>query len=238
MDKVLVEADAINFGRAMKDFDIIPGFFSSDECKKFISLFENSEEVKRLSTRNRLMFHSPNLAQQIWDRVCKFIDPNFKYVCELGDTWEPHHINERFRLVKYDKNDKFDLHEDAQFVEDYNMQSFATVMVYLNDVPEENNGGTKFIDHGITLQPKEGLGVVFHVDGIMHYGEELKDGVKYIFRTDLIYKCHKMKDVKMKKELHNSLNFIENIPDEDLNTKESIKAHDNYYYLKTKYSNC
>ncbi len=59
-------------------------------------------------------------------------------------------------------------------------------MIYLND--EFEGGETTFQSQ--TIKPKKGNALVFY-HGMKHSGEEIKAGVKYVLRTDVMYKLDK-----------------------------------------------
>ncbi len=199
----LGDEDAIK--PVLQNFSLIPGFLSLQQCKYLINYIESqTNQQVRLPTRNRLIIDSPNLANWLWEKKREWIRQSVYHTCidKYGDEWECIGVNERFRLVKYNKNDRFDLHEDGYFQRSYDEKSFATFMVYLNDVDVENGGETHFVDFSFKIQPKQGLCVIFFVEGLMHRGEVLKEGEKYILRTDLMYKLVKSKDESIRKKMY------------------------------------
>jgi 2OG-Fe(II) oxygenase superfamily len=227
-------SDDFELQKILKDVYVVPNLLSSDECNTLIESFENADSIERLRTRNRIMFESEKLAEWLWDRIENFYEHN-QITDEYGDTWEAYGLNDRFRMVRYDPNDEFSIHEDGWYTKDYNNRSFATAMVYLNDVPEEKGGSTTFTDHSIKLQPAQGLGFVFLVDGIIHKGDPLTSGVKYILRTDVMYEATHLKNPDLKKEIHELYQELDDIPENELNTPESLKRWTIYFDLLKQY---
>lgn len=82
-------------------------------------------------------------------------------------------------------------------------QSFMTVNIYLNTVPESRRGVTRVLQRfeddagkqkvvGV-VQPVQGMASVFR-DSLFHDGERLKEGFKYLLRTDIIHQREKPVD--------------------------------------------
>ena len=83
---------------------------------------------------------------------------------------------------------------------DLNVQSFFSVNIYLNDVPEEHGGATRILEHTADympggdfalnvlgkVQPVQGTGSIFR-ETVWHDGELLSAGEKYLLRTDLMF---------------------------------------------------
>src|SRR5262249_52766950 len=81
-------------------------------------------------------------------------------------------------------------HGDGNFVRSEDERSFYTVNIYLNST---HGGPTRFLQrggNGVSLhevQPKPGLALIFR-HPIYHDGAPLKSGLKYIVRSDIVYK--------------------------------------------------
>jgi hypothetical protein len=92
----------------------------------------------------------------------------------------------------------FSQHVDGRRLASLNEQSFMPINIYLNSVPKEHCGATRFLslekqstgDEKVCeighVQPVQGLGVIFPHD-LLHDGETLLGGEKYLLRTDLMF---------------------------------------------------
>merc|ERR1712205_266059 len=133
------------------------------------------------------------LAQQLYERV-KQVVPD-RYVHDDVE-WTRCGLNERWRWCKYVKGQKFGTHVDAVYHRNANEKSFYTVNVFLNDGSKDFRGGRTlfFQPHGSAVTfgavAKPGLAVIFNQfpEKIRHCGEVLFGGVKYLMRTDVMYR--------------------------------------------------
>ena len=94
----------------------------------------------------RLISRDASLAQALWPRLRTHV-PRV-VVDREGDRWEAKNLNECWRLAKYFPGDRFARHTDAFFERSRDERSFFTVNVYLNDVPAEHGGATRFYVSG------------------------------------------------------------------------------------------
>lgn len=79
-----------------------------------------------------------------------------------------------------------------------NFKSFLTLNIYLNTVEENAKGRTQFIGRDLkastdvvldSITPIEGSALIFELNNedILHRGEVLLSGLKYILRSDIMY---------------------------------------------------
>jgi hypothetical protein len=119
-------------------------------------------------------------------------------------VWRPAGLNECLRFCKYNPGDFFRKHCDACFVRSEDEQSWFTTMFYLNGNFE--GGATNFLaidgpssayedqlnaaqkdEIMASVAPETGLCLLFFQPGLLHEGEDLHKGLKYILRTDMMF---------------------------------------------------
>lgn len=94
--------------------------------------------------------------------------------------------NERFRCCRYQPGMRFKMHADGSFERNYFERSFYSFLVYLND--DFEGGETNFIvEPEVSIRPETGMGLMFQ-HPLLHEGAEVTSGVKYVARTDLMYR--------------------------------------------------
>lgn len=162
----------------------------------------------------RLIVTDHGLSSALWERVRPHVPE--RLVTQGGydgkEVWRAVGLNECFRLAKYYEGHRFGSHCDARFERTHDEKSFFTVNVYTNTVKPENGGRTRFYherksseprrkgrgreeptdeDFDLQLQPEAGTACLFqHGPGqaLLHDGERLRGGVKYLLRTDVMYR--------------------------------------------------
>ena len=95
-------------------------------------------------------------------------------------------LNERFRYYKYLTGQYFKWHRDGPFRRSPTEQSHLTVLIYLND--DCQGGETEF--EGLEedkIKPEPGRMLVF-THPLVHQGNPVLWGVKYVLRTDVMYR--------------------------------------------------
>ena len=127
----------------------------------------------------RVMFDDVETAQMLFDRVSPHIPAYIATARAVG-------ANERIRCYRYKPGMRFKRHADGAFVRSPTEASVYTLLVYLNDGFE--GGETIFhAPYPGAIQPKTGLGLLF-LHRILHEGAEVQAGVKYVVRSDIMYR--------------------------------------------------
>lgn len=173
---------------------VIHDFLSLEECEQFIRVTEEAGYgdapintlagfVMRKDVRNndRVMIDDIPLAQHLWQRAQEFFPARYL-------RWEPIGLNERFRYYRYEIGQRFAVHADGCFARDNGERSHFTFMVYLND--GFLGGTTNFYLYGdekLIVCPKRGMALAFH-HPLLHEGAPVEKGVKYVMRTDVMYR--------------------------------------------------
>jgi|EP00802_Teleaulax_amphioxeia_P024926 hypothetical protein len=188
---------------------VLTHLLTEDECAHLVA----EMEIHGFGTTNysqayrgnlRLQTVDASLAAALWARMCDCVP----HTVELaGATWRAVGLNERFRLSKYRQGDRFCVHKDAFFrrprVEGREEEwSAFTVNVYLNQ--DFEGGKTRFYDAGArrgavdpidhliyALEPATGTACVFRQPPgahLLHDGEAVSRGFKYLLRTDVMYR--------------------------------------------------
>lgn len=171
---------------------VIEDFFTKQECDEFILWSEHKgyEEakvqihgkeqlMKGVRNNSRITFIDYDLADRIWKKFQPF-------AIKLFANSEVTGLNEMFRFYKYEPGQRFKKHIDGSYIRNAEEASYFTLMIYLND--DFEGGETKFDRH--TIQPKEGMALIFY-HGMKHSGEAIRTGIKYVLRTDVMYKLKK-----------------------------------------------
>jgi prolyl 4-hydroxylase len=169
-----------------------PKLLSPDECQDLIAKIESiGPEIAPITTRqgavvrteirnnDRVMFDDDAFAQTLLDRI-RGRAPKSIHGFELVG------VNERFRCYRYKPGMRFAPHMDGAFHRNANEQSFYSFLDYLNEGFE--GGHTTFAtEPEISIRPKTGMGLLFQ-HAIIHEGSIVNSGVKYVARTDLMYR--------------------------------------------------
>lgn len=165
---------------------------SLEECLALISKIESLNPTLatintmtgtrvRADTRNndRVIFDDAELAEILLNRIQHKAPKEIHGKAFVG-------INERFRCYRYKPGMRFAPHTDGSFHRDEVEQSFYSFLVYLND--EFEGGSTTFLTvPEVSIKPESGMGLIFQ-HPIIHEGSLVTKGIKYVARTDLMYR--------------------------------------------------
>jgi prolyl 4-hydroxylase len=181
---------------------IIDNFLSSEECDNLIELAESSgfkeatvnigggrgKLIKDFRDCERVMIDDFKASSMIFERIQNIL-PLFNEGGMLSS------VNERFRILKYNKDGKFETHYDGLFprdLDEYSERSVFTLHIYLN---EGSNGGETIFYHNKLFEggefkciPKKGRIAIFRQTEFAHCGAVVDDGLKYTVRTDIMYR--------------------------------------------------
>lgn len=135
----------------------------------------------RLDVRNndRVMFKDFELAETLFNRVQAQVPQQIHGMSLVG-------ANELFRCYRYKPGMRFAPHADGAFVRNQNEQSFYSFLIYLNEGFE--GGETTFLtEPAVSIRPETGMALLFQ-HPIIHEGSLVTAGVKYVARSDLMYR--------------------------------------------------
>ena len=185
------------YTRISGDIFTVAGFLTSREFSSYIALAESLGFVgapvntvlgpqRRPDVRNdsRVMLDDPERAADLWARIRDYTPLNRR-------GWEAVGVYERLRFYQYDRGQQFDWHHDGCFERDNGERSQLTYMIYLNE--GFIGGETRFSELQSTappeskVVPKTGLALVFF-HPLLHKGEVVTEGRRYVLRTDIMYK--------------------------------------------------
>lgn len=137
--------------------------------------------VMRPDIRNntRVVFDDVALAARLFERVRGTLP-------EVLSNREPVGANERFRCYRYEPGQRFAAHYDGAFDRSKTEGSLLTFMVYLNE--GFGGGSTAFLHYGREVVPRTGTALLFQ-HRLLHEGCAVTSGVKYVLRSDVMYRA-------------------------------------------------
>ncbi len=167
----------------------IPDFLSKQECDNLIlfsemrgydeatvSLKSGAKMMKGVRNNYRLIFNDQSLADKYWERLHPLVP-------SMIDGWRSKGLNERFRFYRYEPQQRFKRHIDGRVKLGETEESRITFLIYLNE--DYEGGETAFNE--VTIQPKTGTALCF-IHELKHEGKPILSGVKYVLRSDIMYK--------------------------------------------------
>lgn len=172
---------------------------SKDECQSLIDYMEkhNHELVERgaMATYFRVQMTSKDIAEILYKRIEPYLPENY-----LGIPKSSLYLNDHFRFSKYHPGQEFKIHRDGFNMDADGGRSLMTLNIFLND--QFDGGETDFfydeddaddddVDNDepklrYRAKPKPGRGCLFHGNNLLHCGNKVENGYKYLLRTDLM----------------------------------------------------
>lgn len=165
---------------------------TAEECDELVNRIDGmGPEIATINTaqgakvrtdvRNneRVIFDDVDLALRLFEAARDHLPTVMRKRTIVG-------ANERFRCYRYQAGMRFAPHSDGSFERNEDEKSFYTFLIYLNEgfVGGETNMFTK---PELSVTPRRGRGLLFQ-HPIVHEGAEVTDGVKYVARTDIMYR--------------------------------------------------
>lgn len=188
---------------------IVRGLFDEAEVRRLVAAaeaegFGKTNYAPRYRGNLRLITWDQSLTDATWERLRHFVPATREH---LGEVWEAAGLNDCWRIAKYHPGDQFGRHCDACVdLHAKGLLSLYTVNVYMSGGHEGGAtrfySNTEFVDDeqlgkqsvrklDFAVAPEPGLAVLFRQPPgaeLYHDGEQLRSGVKYLFRTDVMYR--------------------------------------------------
>jgi predicted 2-oxoglutarate/Fe(II)-dependent dioxygenase YbiX len=181
----------------------IANVFSISECQAMmaraetvgfatatVNLASGPRVITGVRNNDRVKFEDTALADDIWQRLKVFIPKEL-------NGWTATRMNERFAVYRYTPGQRFHRHQDGTITTDAGEESRFTVLIYLNSdcvggetifsEPDRSGSRIRFIEN--IVKPEPGMALLFQHE-LWHEGAEVLEGVKYVLRTDVIYKSN------------------------------------------------
>lgn len=132
-----------------------------------------------IRNNERVIFDDLELAAKLFEEAVSHLPEEFsgRKICSA---------NERFRCYRYKPGMRFAPHSDGSYIRDDSEMSFYTYLVYLND-DFEGGETTFFTKPEVVVKPVTGDAVLFQ-HPLVHEGSIVRSGVKYVARTDIMYR--------------------------------------------------
>lgn len=194
---------------------IVDGLLTAPECEQLMRNVpvDLAPPTRSVTYRNSdtAVFRAEPLAAALWERVRSLVpavvtNARALHVSSatmgLEGEWTVTGLNPVFRMARYLQGGHFSPHYDSDVVlEGGELRSFLTVNIYLNGGDFEG-GNTEFLTSSVELggpvlseaicssvAPRQGRALIFS-HHVLHQGGKLlgEGAVKYIFRTDVMYR--------------------------------------------------
>jgi hypothetical protein len=200
---------------------VLLNFFTAAECQALISIGESMEfQPAKVSTSGGSMHTMTNVRNNervVWQcneewleilrqRYLPFLPTNENQYFPKGYDSESCGLNNRLRIFKYTKGQRFVPHFDAGFNKSDSVRSWMTFIAYLQ-APAPGCGHTVFFHSGTdqpitSVEPQAGSALFFyhqeHPLSPLHSGQLVTSGTKYALRSDVMFQKTKTTSVNTK----------------------------------------
>lgn len=173
---------------------VLHDFFSANECQSWIGYLENQSQMDLVQQRGtRYLAHrecyrfsrdDTIMAHRLFERLVS-VSPDLMAMLPVVPGQQPVTCNPNLRLYKYIKGQSFGQHIDESCMVKGIGETRITILIYLSSC---QGGATRF-EKDVAFAPRAGS-MLLHVHGddcLLHEGEAVQSGIKYILRTDLVY---------------------------------------------------
>jgi len=186
------------------DYFIVDQFLNKEQCNSLIALSEaigykeadisfpeGGRMIKEYRDNSRVLYTDENFRLELEKEIERYAPKTLNIIPFGGGikTVNFLRLSGNFRFYRYFPGQKFKKHRDGNKAEEGGV-SRVTVLIYLNDVNKDAGGATTLCDYSLggnkVILPCTGRLLLFNHE-LMHIGEELLEGVKYVLRSDLIY---------------------------------------------------
>ena len=178
--------------RALRDKGVGAGL-------QYVTQAKNDEgflvDLQKPQNHQTSVFVDKATADCLWQRLWSVARGEVEQFRRRMGCGAPLCLNRRLRVLRYDAADDFEGHYD-QAVRHAGQRSLITVLLYLNDGDGAgagfSGGETRFFRAGqatgahASVVPMTGRVALFEHD-LFHAGMPVRDGVKFILRTDVMF---------------------------------------------------
>lgn len=163
---------------------------------EFVGFKDKSTGPVFAGDRLRATFTDQRLAECIWEALAPHCKPhthesgsgNYSFVGPSSEVpsgiYVPIGVNPFMRVSKYRVGQSFREHTDTGYAKDMHYVGMHTVLVYLN---EDLTGGETIVKGKSVVKPETGKALVFY-HYTPHEGVKVTAGIKYVIRTEVMYK--------------------------------------------------
>jgi prolyl 4-hydroxylase len=176
----------------------VDDFLSAEECEARLAALASAEwlaatvnsatgRVVRDHVRSNTVavLRDPADAERLYARFRPHVPARLSYESAAGRREvDLVGLKSPLRVYRYEAGQSFGVHQDQSYPGEGGSMSRLTFMVYLND--DFEGGHTTFPTVEKVVVPLRGRAVFFQ-HAILHAGEAVASGTKYVLRSDVLY---------------------------------------------------